>query len=184
MTIHQFAIGLLIWCTMLIAAYLGEHGYRSLGIAVLFPGLSIILGIPTIMFLVIQHVRQGRLREAALGMCFTAIAVGCLPPANGVLDIARLHLFRSYYEKNVNFSFALSAGDVRLRSWGDSGFAGTSTFYTLVYDETREILKPPDQRSEEWKRVVEPSLENMIITDARHNHHRLTGDYSVIASSL
>jgi hypothetical protein len=51
----------------------------------------------------------------------------------------------------------VSDGEPRFRlfDWGDFGGAGVAnTFLTLIFDESGELARPPNERSEQWKQRV------------------------------
>lgn len=121
--------------------------------------LLLVVGLPTILFLLFALTRDialRRWRRLASWIAGLLVAVGTV---SALVQLgfdpvwARLALTRGQYDQVVA---DLPRSDDALRfktfDWGDTGGAGvTSVFRTLIYDESGEIASEPELRSRGWR---------------------------------
>jgi hypothetical protein len=71
--------------------------------------------------------------------------------------------------------------------WGGTGGAvGANIFYTLVYDESDEISRPPARRSENWKRAIAESCPRCSASesgDLRITVRNISGHFYVLTKT-
>jgi hypothetical protein len=141
-----------------VIAGLGELAYADRN-AITFPA-ELLIALGALIFLV------GSLAAALLTRRWRrALSVALAPPvAYGIVQVLvwagvtpttiRFQLTKSGYERQV--AEAIERGEERplimVFPWGElGGPAATNVFGTLIYDETDEIGKPSDQRSDAWR---------------------------------
>jgi hypothetical protein len=173
-------------CCVIILAALVYVERISGGSLVLAAFLFVLVLVATLViaFVGIVALVKGRFkRAAALLLAPFIIASPFLfptPPYEDVaFDLMRFYLTRAKYDEVIDrLSPTERASRILFFDWGKVGLAVTSTtVYWLVYDESEEIARPVEERSQSWKdRAARERLyfsDEKCLAEAR----RLTGHY-------
>ena len=140
-----------------------------------------ILGICVILIIVISMLITRRWRQAAYvtlytGTFVTSLILSSLTGMNltrhGVDDKLRLRLYMRQYQEDLAKTPIVDGIKMRSWSWGATGLAITANdTYTLFYDSSDQLDRPPSDRSEGWLRLAGQSVTNVdIYRAAKHQN--------------
>lgn len=155
----------LVFCLyFLLFAYSSEldrifHLWMLVIPLLLLPAAAIV--ICWLVFLVINAVRRRWRRLGsqvvapvlAFALFALLFAIGATP------DRIRFELNRGWYEAEIARLPQTGAPRFHKWDWGYSGgVPGPDISYTLVFDESDEIVRPPEQRSVGWQKRMTPQM--------------------------
>jgi hypothetical protein len=113
----------------------------------------IVLGFAVWAF--VRSVRGRHWRSALSTLALPALIVASLPIAN-LTDVLvnQMHylIFRSEYLSSIEKESKTAEGRLRIFDWGGNVMIGFNRF--LVFDESDEIMLPPAQRSDTFKKKL------------------------------
>src|SRR5262249_37490886 len=124
----------------------------------LFLFVWVALAMLIIALLGIVALLKGKVRRAASLLLAPFIIASpfiftILPYENIAFDLIRFHFTKNKYAEVIDrLSPSERAARILFFDWGTVGLAVTSTNqYWLVYDESGEIARPVEERSQSWK---------------------------------
>jgi len=138
-------------------AYIERISGGSLFLALFF---LILIALPMVVVALVGIVAliRGRFKHAAALLLSPLIIASpflfpILPYEDFAFDLIRFHLTKARYAEVIDkLSPTERASRILFFDWGTVGLAVTSTtYYWLVYDQSREIARPVEGRSQFWK---------------------------------
>jgi len=100
------------------------------------------------------------------------------PPIHDAIDEVRFYVVRDRYDAIIKrMSAEERASTVVFFNWGESGFAGYNSFYSIAYDESGEILLSDAERSQAWKDKVYSQDSLLNAEDCKTSAFRLGGHF-------
>jgi len=173
--------------TLVTLTYLERLGVGWLILAGVLLFLVVSVMVVVAAFGVVDVVRGRFKRAAALLLAPFIVASPLIFPIWAfqfrAVELVRLYLNKGYYDAVIEkLPPAERASKVVFFGWGATGFMLAATDYSLVYDESGEIVLPDVERSQEWKDRVYPREHwdaYRCVTSARH----VVGHYYSVAIS-
>jgi hypothetical protein len=147
-----------------LSIYVLSHGTGGDSWFALVLMLLLVQGLLVVVFLGITGLGLWRKHfKLALAAFLGASIIGAAPwysghiepPIQEAIDRARFYAARGSFEAIIaKIPSEERSSRVMFFDWGEGGFAGSNTFYWIVYDESGEILLSDPERTTGWKEQV------------------------------
>jgi hypothetical protein len=155
----QFSFSYFAWIVLVCLLFAsGRDLDRLFNLYLLLVPLLYIPALAVTIYWIIAMIRNLLLRRwrrviSILAAPLAAYLLFAAANAAGVnSEWIRFELWKHRYVDEIGRLANTDAPRIKLFDWGQTGGAGVPNFaYTLVYDESDEIVRPPSERSTAWQ---------------------------------